>query len=135
MSLTYGRSVVFYGYSGFLHHQNWLARYNWNIVESGVKHHQTNTQHTFLYLKDVNLSCMPLSISKRHLVLLIGRYYRNKLLHWVLLIMFVSAIKYMYANVQCSIRLNGNLIDKVNVKQVCALSPLLFNLYINIRFA
>ena len=59
---------------------------------------------------------MPLSISKRHLVLLIGRYYRNKLLHWVLLIMFVSAIKYMYANVHCSIKLNGNLIDKVNVK-------------------
>jgi hypothetical protein len=34
--------VVFSGYSGFLHQLNWPARYNWNIVESGVKHHQTN---------------------------------------------------------------------------------------------
>jgi hypothetical protein len=36
------RSVVFPGYSGFLHLLNWPPRYNWNIVESGVKHHQTN---------------------------------------------------------------------------------------------
>ena len=28
--------VVFSGYSGFLH------QYNWNIVESGVKHHNPN---------------------------------------------------------------------------------------------
>ena len=27
---------------GFLHQYNWPPRYNWNIVESGVKHHQTN---------------------------------------------------------------------------------------------
>jgi hypothetical protein len=32
-------SVVFSVYSGFLHHQNWLPRYDCNIVESGVKHH------------------------------------------------------------------------------------------------
>ena len=25
---------------GFLHQQNWLPQYNWNIVESGVKHHK-----------------------------------------------------------------------------------------------
>ena len=25
---------------------NWLPRYNWNIVESGVKHHKTNKQAT-----------------------------------------------------------------------------------------
>ena len=25
--------------SGFLHQYNWQARYSWNIVESGVKHH------------------------------------------------------------------------------------------------
>ena len=31
--------VVFSGYSGYLHQWNWLPRYNWNIVESGVKHH------------------------------------------------------------------------------------------------
>ena len=26
-------------FSGFLHQQSWPSRYNWNIVESGVKHH------------------------------------------------------------------------------------------------
>ena len=26
-------------YSGFLHQKNWLPRYNWNIVESGIEHH------------------------------------------------------------------------------------------------
>jgi hypothetical protein len=29
---------------GFLHQLNWMPWYNWNIVESGVKHHQTNEQ-------------------------------------------------------------------------------------------
>ena len=27
-------------YSCFLHQYNWPPRYNWNIVESGVKHHK-----------------------------------------------------------------------------------------------
>ena len=27
---------IIYVYSGFIHQQNWLPRYNWNIVESGV---------------------------------------------------------------------------------------------------
>jgi hypothetical protein len=41
IELTYSTrwSVVFSVYSGFLHHQNWLPRYDCNIVESGVKHH------------------------------------------------------------------------------------------------
>ena len=34
--MTYDRSVVF---SGVLHQLNWLQRYNWNIVGSGVIHH------------------------------------------------------------------------------------------------
>jgi hypothetical protein len=33
-------SVVFSGYSGFLHEYNRPQRYNWNIVESDVKHHK-----------------------------------------------------------------------------------------------
>jgi len=37
-------SVAFSGSSGCLHQLNWQSRYNWNIVESGVKHHQTNKQ-------------------------------------------------------------------------------------------
>jgi hypothetical protein len=32
--------MVFSWYSGFLHQWNWPPRYNWNIVESGVKHHK-----------------------------------------------------------------------------------------------
>jgi hypothetical protein len=39
LSVTCDMSVVFHGYSGFLHQWNWMPRYNWNIVESGVKHH------------------------------------------------------------------------------------------------
>jgi hypothetical protein len=42
LSVTCDRSVVFYGYSGFFHKQNWLPRYNWNIGESGVKLHNPN---------------------------------------------------------------------------------------------
>ena len=41
LSVICGRSVVFSGSSGFLHQYNWPPRYNWNIAESGVKHHQT----------------------------------------------------------------------------------------------
>jgi hypothetical protein len=37
LSVTCGRSVDFSGYSGFLHQQNWLPQYSWNIVESGIK--------------------------------------------------------------------------------------------------
>ena len=39
VAVTRGRSVVFSGFSGFLHQWNWQPRYNWNIVENGVKHH------------------------------------------------------------------------------------------------
>ena len=43
LSETCGRSNVFSMYSGFLHRQNWLQRYNWNIVESGIQHHNSNS--------------------------------------------------------------------------------------------
>jgi len=39
MYMTCDKLVVFFG---FLHQQNWPPRYNWSIVESGVKQHQTN---------------------------------------------------------------------------------------------
>jgi hypothetical protein len=44
LSVTCDRTVVFSGSSGFLHQSNLPPRcpHNWNIVESGVKHHQTN---------------------------------------------------------------------------------------------
>jgi hypothetical protein len=38
--VTCDRSVVFSGYFGFI--QNWPPWYTWNIVESGVKHHNPN---------------------------------------------------------------------------------------------
>jgi hypothetical protein len=36
LSVTCSRSVVFSGYSGFLHQQNWPPQYNWIILESDV---------------------------------------------------------------------------------------------------
>jgi hypothetical protein len=42
LSVTCDRSVVFSEYSSFLNQQNWPPRYNWNIVESGAKHHNPN---------------------------------------------------------------------------------------------
>jgi hypothetical protein len=33
-------SVVFSGYSSFLHQYNWPPQYSWNIVESGVTHQE-----------------------------------------------------------------------------------------------
>jgi hypothetical protein len=42
LPVTNGRSVIFSRYSGFLHKLRWLPGYNWNIVESGVKHHKPN---------------------------------------------------------------------------------------------
>jgi hypothetical protein len=47
MSVTCDRSVVFSRYSGFLHQENWSPWYNWNIVESGVKHHKPSNQPHF----------------------------------------------------------------------------------------
>jgi hypothetical protein len=43
LSVTCEKSAVFSGHSGFLHQKNWLQRYNWNIVESGIKHLNTNS--------------------------------------------------------------------------------------------
>ena len=42
LSVTCDRLVVFSGYSGYLHQQNWLSWYSWKIVESGVKYHKPN---------------------------------------------------------------------------------------------
>ena len=35
------------GFLMVLHQYNWPPRYNWNIVESGVQHHQTNIWHKY----------------------------------------------------------------------------------------
>ena len=44
LSVTCDRSVVFSGSSGFIHQQNWPTWYSWNIIESGIKHHERNNQ-------------------------------------------------------------------------------------------
>ena len=45
--------MVFSGYShGFPHQWNWPQRYNWNIVESGVKHHKSTNQQYNYYLQN-----------------------------------------------------------------------------------
>jgi hypothetical protein len=42
---------VFSGSSGFIHLQNWPPRYNWNIVESDIKHHKSFMMTVYLLLK------------------------------------------------------------------------------------
>ena len=49
--LATGR-CFFSGYSGFLHKYNWPPWYSWNIVESGVKHHNHNLNLT---LTNINI--------------------------------------------------------------------------------
>ncbi len=48
---------------------------------------------------------------------------------------FLSALKSLYQNVECTVKINGNLTDwfpvNIGLKQGCMLSPSLFNLYIN----
>ena len=53
MSVTCDRLVVFPVSSGFLHQQHWPPRYNWNIVESGILHHQTNKQNHAIFPETV----------------------------------------------------------------------------------
>jgi hypothetical protein len=49
LSVTCDRSVVFSGSSGFLHQLNWPPRYNWTIVESGVKQHKTKPNLLYFF--------------------------------------------------------------------------------------
>jgi hypothetical protein len=37
---------------GFLHQQNWPPRYSWNIVESGVKHHNPLSPYSWMQMSD-----------------------------------------------------------------------------------
>jgi hypothetical protein len=54
---------------------NWPPRYSWNIFESGVKHHQTNTKH----IKSVIIIC-PINIYtyiERGIIFLLHRFIFN----------------------------------------------------------
>jgi hypothetical protein len=50
------RSVVFSMYSCLLHLYNWQPRYNWNIVESGVKHHYSYPPLCLLVRKNMEVN-------------------------------------------------------------------------------
>ena len=48
-SVTYDRSVVSPRRFGVLHQKNWQSQYNWNIVESDIKHNSLNpSKYMFL---------------------------------------------------------------------------------------
>ena len=47
MSVSCNRSVVF---SSLLHQLNWPAQYNWNIVESGINHHNPSPPMSKVWL-------------------------------------------------------------------------------------
>jgi hypothetical protein len=45
LSVTWGRSMIFCSFLQL----NWLPWYNWNIVESGIKHHKLTNHPINLY--------------------------------------------------------------------------------------
>ena len=64
LSMICGRSEVFLGTIGFLHQKNWPPRYNWNIIESDVKHH--NHSPNCILTKKYHILC---DISDEHSVI------------------------------------------------------------------
>jgi hypothetical protein len=66
LSTTCGRSVVFSGYSDFLHQWNWLLQYSWNIVESGIKHYSANPNR-YIYEGKKSQSMKSLKIRKGYI--------------------------------------------------------------------
>ena len=59
----------------------------------------------------------------------------NKLENLGISLKFMFALKGLYSNIECSVRLNGNMTDWFNVdsglKQGCILSFSMFNIYVN----
>ena len=55
LSVTSGRSVVFSGFSPSTK-KNWPPWYNWNIVESGVKHHKPTNQTYIMFVNSIKIS-------------------------------------------------------------------------------
>ena len=50
LSVTCGRSVVLSKYFSVLYLSNWPPQYNWNVVDSGIKHYNPNPPPpTWLY--------------------------------------------------------------------------------------
>jgi len=75
LSVTHDRSVV-----GFLHQLNWLSQYNWNIVESGIKHHimvNLNTWAPYIFCQQYNLSSNQCNL---HVYILFLLWHNQRLL-------------------------------------------------------
>ena len=45
-----------------LYQYNWPPRYDWNIVESGDKHHNLNPNSRFLFLTQLSISCFRVGV-------------------------------------------------------------------------
>ena len=105
MSVTYGRSVVFSRYSGFLHQQNGPPRYNWNIVERGVEQHQTNKQTniTILIQFERGKNLIP---KKKHLLIVTRQFTLqnwinscfslNRILEWQIELTYLSSLSMIF---------------------------------------
>jgi hypothetical protein len=77
LSVTCHRSVVFSGYSSFLHQLNWQPQYNWNIVESVIKHLSLPSKLLsdiciFYFLRLELDTCTESQQALRNLLLLVG---------------------------------------------------------------
>ena len=92
MSVTCDRSVVFSGFSGFLHQWNRPPRYSWTIIASAVKHHKTKTieKRTMVTKVDINIQLLfyNLKIMFSWLYYLFStKWYSNQ---WVMVRVIVS---------------------------------------------
>jgi len=72
--MTCARTVVFSGYSIFLYQWNWPQRYNWNIVESGVKHNKPNP-----YPLSAQIPCLLYFYGKHFSYCIISCRYRDSI--------------------------------------------------------
>ena len=52
-SETCNRSFIFSGYSDDLHQWKWQPRYNWNIIEKCVKHHNPNPSGAYILIRSI----------------------------------------------------------------------------------
>ena len=80
--------MIFSGYSSFLHQKNQQPQYNWNIIESGIKHYNRNP-----YPRSYNPSNYQHHIYKIHLTTenTRGRRGRDRMVVWFTTIYAISA--------------------------------------------
>ena len=95
MSVTCGRSVVF---SSFLHHYNWPTRYNWNIVEIGVKIHSPNPRNRTHIESTVVLFLFMLSL----IFVKVGDLFVWKQIRAGFLeLLFITILYFIFKNPEC----------------------------------